>query len=295
MKRGLACFLASLALGFGQAYVNTRPLESGDVVYRAPARPAPPPAAPYKAPPRQAVDPPKEGGSAERESRARGTEALGLPPGRFFEALLVTGVMAPAGGETPVLARSTRWCEAPPCAPLFLVGTARLHETGRAVIEFRTAVLEGEPFGVLAVGFDFKDKLFGVRGQVMDVAPSLALDLVRASIGGLSDWVQAMVEARKVVVTTNGVVQEQQVPEAWTFPLAAAARTIKPPANTTALIRAVVLGAGEPIRVLTLPSAPPQAGSVAALAAPSPSSGSLQGTPSPTDVLKLFIDKAQGP
>lgn len=288
MIRALSAVLVIFSLACGQAFVNQRPIEDGAVVYRSegkaraeaslqlpPAPPPPPPSTPV--PPSRA---PEVSGRLE------------LPPGRLFEAVLITGVMAPLGGETPVLAESTRWCEDPPCRPLYLLGTARLHETGRAAVQFTEVVLDGQVVKGNFVAFDPHDKLYAVKGQVMDVAPSLALDLVRAAVGGVADWVQATLNAKTVVITDQGVVQESTVPEAWTFPLAAMAKTVKPQESATTLIRAVVVDAGAPLLVLSLPG---ETGfGVERVRRPVPEAQFPAAGGGPQDVLNRFLKQASG-
>lgn len=144
------------------------------------------------------------------------------------------------------------WCGKGPCPRLLLLGTASLTPTGRALVVFERAVTADGPRSVQAVGFDASDKLYGLKGEVMDIAPSLAADLLRAAFGGLSDWVKALSSASTVTLTPQGgsAVSTQPGPF-YAYPLGRIGQAVTIPNDTSALVRAVVVGAGSPLLVLT--------------------------------------------
>lgn len=179
-----------------------------------------------------------------------------LPPGLFFQAELVSGLMAPIGIASPILVRAPQgWCGGT-CGEIYLLGTASLLPTGRALVSFQVAV-EGSGgkarmWQADAVAFDAQDLMYGLKGEVVDVAPALAADLVRAAVGGLTDWADALLKASTVVTTPNGQTTIATTPPPlWATALGRVGQVVAPPSNTTALVRAVVLGAGSPLRVLT--------------------------------------------
>lgn len=180
-----------------------------------------------------------------------------LPPGLFFKAELISGLMAPIGMSTPVLARAEKgWCSEKSCQELYLLGRASLLPTGRSMISFELALLkEGRKVSALradAVAFDTKDLLYGVKGQVTDVAPALAADLLRAALGGLTDWVDALLKASTVVTDARGrTTVTTEAPPIWATMLGRVGQVVDVPQNTSALIRAVVVSAGEKVMVLT--------------------------------------------
>ncbi len=176
-----------------------------------------------------------------------------IRPGLFFRAKLITGLLASPGLASPVLLEAEpTWCGAPSCPSLRLLGLATLAANGRATVVLSQALLDGNPVEADAVVFDSADKGFGLQGQVLDVAPALAADLVRAAVGGLADWVRALNNQTTVtVVPGGGVATSFQAAPLWAYALGRVGQVVSPPSDATALVRAVVVGAGTEAYVLT--------------------------------------------
>lgn len=176
-----------------------------------------------------------------------------LPPGLFFRGKLLTGVVASPGLTSPVLVEAEEgWCGKPSCPKLLLLGAATLGLNGRATVAFSAAIEDGKLREADAVGFDLKDKAFGLVGQVVDIAPSLAADLVRAALGGLADWVKALNQQTQVVTLPGGGTSTSfQAGPLWAYALGRVGSILAPPSEAAALVRAVLVGAGEEIQVLT--------------------------------------------
>lgn len=268
--KGLVFILAfALLCAFGVGFSRS---SSGYTVVYQRAKPSPSPS--YQVSPSQplpAQGPTKTGGAPleapdlfsqffeATPPTEEGQESFGdsLEPGLFFRAKLVSGLMAPIGMSTPVLAQAEEgWCGKAKCQELYLLGTASLLPTGRSAISFGLALLrEGSRVSAKradAVAFDAKDLMYGVKGQVMDVAPALAADLVRAALGGLTDWVDAMLKASTVVTDARGrTTVTTEAPPVWATMLGRVGQVVDVPQNTTALVRAVTASAGEEVMVLT--------------------------------------------
>jgi hypothetical protein len=184
--------------------------------------------------------------------RPRGT-ASPVPPGLFFRAKLITGLLASPSLASPVLLEAEpNWCGTGRCASLRLLGLATLAANGRAVVVLSQAFLDGTPVEADAAAFDFADKGFGLQGQVLDIAPALAADLVRAAVGGLADWVRALNNQTTVTVLPGGGTSTSfQAAPLWAYALGRIGQTVAPPSDATALVRAVVVGAGAEVYVLT--------------------------------------------
>ena len=176
-----------------------------------------------------------------------------IRPGLFFKARLITGVLASPGLTSPVLIEADPgWCGSARCEPLLLLGLATLAANGRAVVVFSQGVLNGQAVPLDATAFDASDRQFGIRGQVIDIAPALAADLIRAGFGGLADWVRAL--NNQTTVTTlpgGGVATSFQAAPFWSYALGRIGQTIAPPQDATALVRAVVAEADRELLVLT--------------------------------------------
>lgn len=186
----------------------------------------------------------------------QGLKAAGdgpIPPGLFFKGKLVTGVLASPGLASPVLLEAAEdWCGKSSCGRLLLLGLATLSANGRATVVFTQGVLDGAPVAADAVAFDAKDRQFGVRGEVVDIAPALAADLVRAAVGGLADWVRALNNQTTVsLIPGGGVATQFQAAPFWAYALGRIGQTVAPPQDTTTLVRAVVTNAGSEVWVLT--------------------------------------------
>jgi len=184
--------------------------------------------------------------------RQRGA-ASPVPPGLFFRAKLITGLLASPGLASPVLLEAEPgWCGTGRCAPLRLLGLATLAANGRAIVVLSQAFLDGTPVEADAVAFDSADKGFGLQGQVLDIAPALAADLVRAAVGGLADWVRALNNQTTVTVLPGGGTSTSfQAAPIWAYALGRIGQIVAPPSEATALVRAVVVGAGAEVYVLT--------------------------------------------
>jgi len=183
----------------------------------------------------------------------QGGAASPVPAGLFFRARLITGLLASPGLASPVLLEAEpNWCGTGRCAPLRLLGLATLAANGRATVVLSQAFLDGVPVEADAVAFDSGDKGFGLQGQVLDIAPALAADLVRAAVGGLADWVRALNNQTTVTfLPGGGAATSFQAAPLWAYALGRVGQTVAPPSEATALVRAVVVGAGTEVYVLT--------------------------------------------
>ncbi len=196
---------------------------------------------------------PNVAASAPSLGTGGGGAASPIRPGLFFRAKLITGLLASPGLASPVLLEAEpTWCGAPSCPSLRLLGLATLAANGRATVVLSQALLDGNPVEADAVVFDSADKGFGLQGQVLDVAPALAADLVRAAVGGLADWVRALNNQTTVtVVPGGGVATSFQAAPHSAYALGRVGQVVSPPSDATALVRAVVVGAGTEAYVLT--------------------------------------------
>ena len=173
--------------------------------------------------------------------------------GLFFKARLVTGVLASPGLTSPVLIEADpNWCGSAKCEPLLLLGLATLAANGRAVVVFTQGVLNGQAVPLDATAFDASDRQFGIKGQVMDIAPALAADLIRAGFGGLADWVKALNNQTAITnLPGGGTATSFQAAPFWSYALGRIGQTVAPPQDATALVRAVVADADKEVLVLT--------------------------------------------
>lgn len=258
----LMLLLASVSVAQGAYWSRPQENEPYSVVYRKTGSPPPPSApapqpeqgSPSTAPPAYVPFAPLPSSSSPGAEET----AEALPPGLLFRAELMTGVLATPLMDTPILAKAKPgWCGREECPELLLLGTATYSPNGRALLLFSYALEGGKPKGVRAVAFDPKDKLYGVTGKVTEVAPTLAADLLRATVSGLADWVRSLERQGQVsLLPGGGVATEFQAPPFWAFSLGRIGGVLALPQESTAIVRALVRGAGEEILVATLDELP---------------------------------------
>lgn len=261
----LATLTLATALAQSDYYSRGAPPGSYEVLWkRAPAQPPaaspyPTPAAPLPASPPTQTEPqymsPIPGLSTLAQGAVQDLTPLPVPPGTLFKAQLVTGAMATPLMDTPVLAKAEpNWCQQEACPPLILVGTASFSATARAVLNFAAAIYQGQMYQVNATAFDPNDRLYGLSGTVMDVAPTLAADLLRAAASGLADWVQALNrQSQTSLIPGGGLAVSTEAAPFWAYSLGRIGGIFSLPQNSTSIVRALIRGAGETILVVVLP------------------------------------------
>ncbi|WP_243027847.1 hypothetical protein [Thermus albus] len=174
-------------------------------------------------------------------------------PGTLLRGKLLTGVYLVPGKTVPVAVELE--------SGAVMVGQARFEATGRVWIDLDTLVEGGQVLGVTAVALEAQEVTQGLVAKVGEEAPTLLADLVRGSLGGISDFVKATLEATNVVALPGGGQAVQRtVPPLELFLLARAANLVALPQDQTAVLRTVRVDRGTPLYVLFLPGGNPQAG-----------------------------------
>lgn len=223
------------------------------VLYRAPREskpgesqpaPPPPPSAPLPTPGLPSLP-----GMPSFPSPVPAQEGTGQPlPGTLMKGKLLTGVYLVPGKTVPVAVELEDGA--------VLVGRARFDPTGRVWIDLDTMVKEKQVFSVNAVALEATEATQGLPARVGEEAPTLLADLVRGSLGGISDFVKATLEATTVVpLPGGGQAVQKTVPSLELFLLARAANLVALPQDQTAVIRTVKVDRGTTLYVLFLPGA----------------------------------------
>jgi len=139
-------------------------------------------------------------------------------------------------------------------------GEASLSETRRMEIRFTRVIKGGTelPVNALAVG---EDGAYGLPASIREEAPSLAADLIRGTLRGLSDYVQAATKASTVtLIPGGGAAQQTQVPPLENFLAAAAADLFSLPQGSKAVVRLAEVKEGTGLSVLVVPNAKSESG-----------------------------------
>jgi hypothetical protein len=179
------------------------------------------------------------------------TTAL-LEPGQKISVRLATGITIVEGTSSPVLVESLpQTCLVVGlCETLIFRGNAELISGNKVRVGFDAVFFDGEEHPFQGIALDPYDNN-AITVAVVDEAPTIAQDLLRNTLGGLSDYVEGLSQAKTIQVLPNGEkVEQSSVPTFETFLGAAAARTFRMPATTSSFVRVAQLPAGTPLKVL---------------------------------------------
>jgi hypothetical protein len=176
-----------------------------------------------------------------------------LEPGQKISVRLATGITIVEGLSSPLLVeRLPQSCPiAGVCPELLFRGSAELMGGNKIRITFDAVIVDGQAQAFQGIALDAYDNT-AIAVAVIDEAPTVAQDLIRNTLGGLSSYVEALSNAKTVRVLPNGeTIEESSVPDLETFLGAAAARTFELPATRATFVRVAELPAGTPLKVLT--------------------------------------------
>lgn len=165
-------------------------------------------------------------------------------------ATLATGVVITGDASVPVLAESMGdWCGADDCPEVTWIGEATLSANDRVEILFMQAVVGGELRSVSGVALDNGD-IWGLPAELKDMSPSAAQALFQSAVGGVSDYLSALANQKRLVFQGDSVIQEGQVPNIESFILGRVAGFLAPPTTQTAEVRVASVSTGTPLTVL---------------------------------------------
>jgi hypothetical protein len=176
-----------------------------------------------------------------------------LVPGAIVPASLATGIVLAEGGQpVPVVARTDKG--------VTFIGTAMLNTARRMEITFKEVVFNNQSANLSAQAFS-SDGMPGVPVNVVDMAPSLFADLLRASAGGVSAYVKGLAAATTTTLIPGaGAVTDRNAPPLGASIAGALADLFSVPPEQKALIRVAQVERGTSILVTVLspPRAPTQ-------------------------------------
>ena len=207
--------------------------------------------------------PPVDAATDDAESRppvdatgtvqTRGTEPrldTFLRPGNRVPATLATGIVITDNASVPVIAESKgNWCGADLCPEITWVGEATLSANNRVEISFTQAVIGGEERSVSGLALS-SDTVPGLPAELKDMSPNAAQALFQSAVGGVSDYVNALANQKRLVFQGDNVIQEGQVPGIESFILGRVAGLLAPSETQTAAVRVASVPSGTPLTVL---------------------------------------------
>jgi len=137
------------------------------------------------------------------------------------------------------------------------VGEVTLDETRRLKGKLTKAIKDGREYTVSATLLDAEGTL-GVAATVREEAPSIAADLIRGSLRGVSDYVSAASQARTVTVLPGGgVAQSSQTPPLELFMAGSLANLFALQQDKKAVVRVAQAEKGTEVVILVVPSQEP--------------------------------------
>jgi len=137
------------------------------------------------------------------------------------------------------------------------VGEVTLDETRRLKGKLTKAIKDGREYTVSATLLDAEGTL-GVAARVREEAPSIAADLIRGSLRGVSDYVTAASQAKSVTVLPGGgVAQSSQTPPLELFMAGSLANLFALQQDKKAVVRVAQAEKGTEVVILVVPSQEP--------------------------------------
>jgi hypothetical protein len=172
-----------------------------------------------------------------------------LQVGQLIPAMLIKDIVLAESETKQVIADSeANWC-GKECPSLRWLGEATLSPSGRLEVQFYQAILDGEAIELSGVAYG-DDNAQGLPAHIADATPTLLADLVRSSAGGVTDYVEAQTNQRRVTTDGDTTVTEEVVPSLLDFVLGRATGTLQVPEGETGVIRLAAVEKGTRLEVL---------------------------------------------
>ncbi|GEM83145.1 hypothetical protein [Meiothermus hypogaeus] len=133
------------------------------------------------------------------------------------------------------------------------VGEVTLDETRRLKGKLTRVIKDGREYATSATLLDAEGTL-GVAAKVREEAPSIAADLIRGSLRGVSDYVTAASQAKSVTVLPGGgVAQSSQTPPLELFMAGSLANLFALQQDKKAVVRVAQAEKGTEVVILVVP------------------------------------------
>lgn len=131
------------------------------------------------------------------------------------------------------------------------LGVAKLAgASGRAMITLDEVVINGRLYRTKASVLS-TDRVYGVKVQAKEVAPSIASSTLRAALGGVAEYVKGIQDATKVYTDADGNRIEEKTPPQIEWAVAKRlAEVFDLPIEEKAISRIFVIDSGQAVRIL---------------------------------------------
>jgi hypothetical protein len=165
-------------------------------------------------------------------------------PGKTLTARLNVKLAVVEGSESPAVlegADGSIW-----------VGKAKLGPLARVMVELDTLYLGGKSYKVRAYAYD-QDRQLGLMAKVDEQSPSLAQDVLRASVAALGQYVDLLSKQTQVTqLPGGGVAQSQTAPPLEMVILGNVGRLFALPEDRKSLVRVGQVEAGKVVQILVM-------------------------------------------
>lgn len=185
--------------------------------------------------------PPPPANPATPQTSASPSPTNAFAPGQRIPARLATAVLAVEKGSVPVLAESegTLW-----------IGVATLTDSKRIEIAFNQVVQHGQAVPIQALAFDIQG-VPGLEATIEEQAPSLASDMLRAAMSGISTYVQGLAQAgTSTVLPGGGAVQNKEAPPLGITLLGEVGKLFALPQGQAMVVRLARVARDTPIQIV---------------------------------------------
>jgi hypothetical protein len=188
------------------------------------------------------------GGSSTSTTKQTSTQATEnpYPPGTKLNATLLTGVLAvPGNQDFPVIAKLEDGG--------IVFGKATLDSTMRIQVRFLEVARDSYSSSVSAQALDLRGYP-GLSGDVREEAPEVVNNLLRAAVGGVSGYVEALAKSGTTSFANGATSVSTQAPNLGWSILGNIANLFQVPNDQRALVKVVELKPDSPLTVLFMPA-----------------------------------------
>ena len=187
------------------------------------------------------------GGSSTSTTKQASTQVTEnpYPPGTKLNATLLTGVLAvPGNQDFPVIAKLEDGG--------MVFGKATLDSTMRIQVRFLEVARDGNSSSISAQALDLRGYP-GLSGDVREEAPDVVNNLLRAAVGGVSSYVEALAKSGTTSFANGATSVSNQTPSLGWSILGNIANLFQVPNDQRALVKVVELKPDSPLTVLFMP------------------------------------------
>jgi hypothetical protein len=171
------------------------------------------------------------------------SELVAYGVGDMLNGSLVFGVLTTGEDELPVLVMDEN--------NVMWRGTAKLNALARVEVSLTHYIQNGAETPKTATVLD-TDSYPGIKATMREAAPTLAADMIQASLKGVTDYVRDLASNRTTTLLQDQViVQDQVVPLEWAI-AGSLTELFAPPKPAQALVRIGEVPVGTQVKIMVL-------------------------------------------